>query len=130
MEWRPTLAGGYSDIVGAHGAASAALRIQLVRFFFVQPEYLVLPAGDHTDRGPTLLLGVSGGNRDSLRPYVGLGGGPVKGVSGDDGMLYLALGASFPLARRHRVFVQGEFRYGLLGESVYSQLSLGVGFSR
>ncbi len=130
VEWRPTLVGGYSDIVGAHVAVSAALRVQFVRYVFVQPEYLVLAAGDHTDHGPTLLLGVSGGNPNSLRPYVGLGGGPVKGVSGDDGIFYLALGASYPLGRSHRAFIQGEFRYGLLGESTYSQFGIGVGFSR
>lgn len=130
VEWRPTLAGGYSSIVDPHGNVSAALRVQVLSFFFAQAEYLVLPAGDHTDYGPTLLLGLSGRNADSLRPFVGLGGGPVKGTSGDDGIIYLALGASYPVARRQRVFVQGEFRYGLLGESTYSQFAIGLGLSR
>lgn len=110
VEWRPTVAGGYSNIVESHAAISVALRVQLARFFFVQPEYLALVADGHTDHGPTLLLGLSGGNRQSLRPYVGVGGGPVKGPPGDDGLFYLALGASYPVARRGGVFVQGEIR--------------------
>jgi hypothetical protein len=130
FEFRPTLTGGYSHIVEAHGSFSAAVRIQMWRVLFVQPEYLVLPAGDHTDRGPTVLLGLSGGNRDALRPFVGLGGGPVNGYQGDDGIFYFALGASYPLARQKGVFVQGEFRYGVLGESSYSQVSVGIGISR
>lgn len=130
FEVRPTLSGGYSQIVEAHGSFSAAIRIQLWRFLFVQPEYLVLPAGDHTDHGPTILLGLSGGNRDALRPFVGLGGGPVNGYQGDDGIFYFALGASYPVARQKGVFVQGEFRYGLLGESSYSQIAVGIGISR
>ena len=121
LEFRPTLTGGYSHIVEAHGSFSAAVRIQLWRFLFVQPEYLVLPAGDHTDHGPTVLLGLSGGNRNALRPFVGLGGGPVNGYQGDDGIYYFSVGASYPLARQQGVFVQGEFRYGLLGESSYSR---------
>jgi hypothetical protein len=130
FEFRPTLTGGYSHIVEAHGAFSAALRIQLWRFLFVQPEYLVLPAGDHTDHGPAFLVGLSGGNPNALRPFVGLGGGPVNGYQGDDGILYFALGASYPLARQKGVFVQGELRFGLLGESSYSQVTVGIGISR
>jgi hypothetical protein len=130
VEFRPTLTGGSSQIVEAHGSFSAAVRIQLWRFLFVQPEYLVLPAGDHTDHGPTLLLGLSGGNRNALRPFIGLGGGPVNGYQGDDGIFYFAMGASYPLAAQKGVFVQGEFRYGLLGESSYSQVTVGIGISR
>jgi hypothetical protein len=130
LEFRPTLSGGYSNIVDAHGSFSAAVRVQLWRFLFVQPEYLVLPAGDHADHGPTLLLGLSGGNRDALRPFVGLGGGPVDGYQGDDGIFYFALGVSYPVARQKGIFVQGEFRYGLLGESAYSQVSVGIGISK
>jgi hypothetical protein len=54
----------------------------------------------------------------------------VKGFAGGDGLYYLALGASYPVARRQGVFVHGEFRYGLLGETRYSQLAIGVGLSR
>jgi hypothetical protein len=46
------------------------------------------------------------------------------------GLYYLALGASYPIARRQGVFDHGEFRYGLLGESTYSQLTIGVELSR
>jgi hypothetical protein len=130
VEWRPAVSGGYSKIFDGHAAFGAALRVQLTRFFFVQPEYLLLSAPDHTDYGPAVLLGFSGRSRDSLRPFVGLGGGPVKGYAGDDGLVYLALGASHPVARRQRVFVQAEIRYGLLGETAYSQFTLGVGISR
>lgn len=130
FEVRPTLTGGYSSIVEAHGSFSAAVRIQLWRFAFLQPEYLVLPAADHADHGLTLLVGLSGGNRDALRPFIGFGGGPVKGYQGDDGIYYVALGASYPLARQKGVFVQGEFRLGLLGESTYSQVTVGIGISR
>ncbi len=130
VEWRPTILGGYSKVFDPHGAFSAALRVQLTHFFFMQPEYLALVSGDHTDHGPTVLVGVSGRNRQSLRPFIGLGGGPVKGFAGDDGIFYLALGASYPVAHRHGVFVLGEFRYGLLGETTYSQFAIGVGLSR
>jgi hypothetical protein len=130
LEWRPTVAGGYSKIFDPHGSLGAALRVHLVRFFFAQAEYLVLLADDHTDYGPTVLVGLSGRSDDSIRPYIGLGGGPVKGFSGDDGMAFIALGASYPVARRQRVFVQGEFRYGVLGETTYSQITLGLGLSR
>ena len=130
VEFRPTLAGGYSNIVEAHGSFSAAVRVQLWRFLFVQPEYLVLPASGHTDHGPTLLVGLSGGNRNGLRPFFGLGGGPVDGFQDDDGLFYFAVGASYPVSRQKAVFLQGEFRYGVLGESSYSQVTLGIGFSR
>lgn len=130
LEWRPTLSGGYSSIVEAHGSFSAAVRLQVWPFFFVQPEYLVLPAAEHTDHGPTFLLGVSGTNPSALRAFAGLGGGPVRGHQGDRGIFYLALGASYPVARRHGFFVQGELRYGLLGESTYTQVAVAVGVSR
>lgn len=130
LEWRPAVAGGYSRIFDPHGSLGAALRVHLVPLFFAQAEYLVLPADDHTDHGPTVMLGLSGRSADSIRPYIGLGGGPVKGVAGDDGLAYVALGASYPVARRQRVFVQVEFRYGLLGETTYSQVALGLGLSR
>jgi hypothetical protein len=130
LEWRPAVAGGYSKVVDSHGSIGVALRLQVVRFFFAQAEYLVLPADDHTDHGPTALLGLSGTRAESIRPYIGVGGGPVRGVSDDDGLVYVAVGASYPLARRHRVFAQGEFRYGALGETTYSQLTIGLGLSR
>ncbi len=130
LEFRPTLSAGYSHIVESHGSFSAAVRIQAWRFLFLQPEYLVLPAGDHTDHGPTFLLGLSGGNREGLRPFAGLGGGPVDGYQGDDGIFFFALGASYPVVRQKGVFLQGEFRYGLLGESSYSQFTVGIGISR
>jgi len=129
LEWRPAVVGGYSKIFDAHGSVGAALRVQ-VSAFVAQAEYLVLPASDHTDHGPSVLLGLSGRSADSIRPFIGLGWGPVKGVSGDDGLAYVALGASYPVVRRQRVFVQGEFRYGQLGETTYSQITLGLGLSR
>jgi len=130
VEWRPTLQGGYSKVFDPHLALGGALRVQLTSFFFIQPEYLALVASDHTDHGPALLVGVSGRRRESLRPFIGLGGGPIKGFAGDDGLVYGALGASYPLSRRRGVFVQGEIRYGLLGETSYSQIAISVGISR
>jgi len=130
LEWRPALGGGYSKIVDSHGSISAALRLQVLRFLFIQPEYLVLPAAGHTDHGLTILVGFSGGNRDALRPYVGLGGGPVNGYQEDDGLFYVALGVSHPLGRSHGVFIQGEVRYGVLGGSTYSQFGVAIGLSR
>jgi hypothetical protein len=130
LEWRPAIAGGYSKIFDSHVSFGAALRVQVIPVFFAQAEYLVLSADGHTDSGPTVLLGLSGSSRESMRPYIGIGGGPVQGVSGDDGMIYVALGAAHPVARRRQVFVQGEFRYGLLGETTYSQLTIGLGLSR
>lgn len=130
LEWRPALAGGYSKIVDSHGSIAGALRLQVARYFFVQAEYLVLPGEGHSDHGPTFQLGFSGGNRNALRPFIGLGGGPVKGFQGDDGLFYVALGVSHPLGRSHGVFVQGEARYGLLGESTYSQFAVAIGLSR
>lgn len=130
VEWRPALSGGYSKVVDGHAAFGAALRVQLTSFFFVQPEYLVLAADDHSDYGPAVLVGLSGRRRESLRPFIGLGGGPVKGYAGDDNIFYGAIGASYPVARKQGAFVQAEIRYGLLGESAYSQFTLGVGISR
>ena len=130
VEWRPAILGGYGKIFDAHGAFSASLRLQPTSLLFVQAEYLILAAADHTDHGPTFMAGLSGRRRDALRPFIGIGGGPVKGFAGDDGLYYLALGASYPVARRQGVFVHGEFRYGLLGETRYSQLAIGVGLSR
>jgi hypothetical protein len=130
VEWRPAVSGGYSKVVDGHAAFGAALRVQLTRFFFVQPEYLLLAADDHNDYGPAVLLGLSGRSRESLRPFIGLGGGPVNGYAGDNNLFYGALGASYPVARKQGVFVQAELRYGLLGESTYSQFTLGVGISR
>jgi hypothetical protein len=54
----------------------------------------------------------------------------VKGYQGDDGILYVAAGVSHPVTRSGGVFIQGEFRYGALEESAYSQLSVSVGLSR
>jgi hypothetical protein len=130
VEWRPTLLGGYSKVFDPHAAFSGALRVQLTPLFYVQPEYLSLVAGDHTDYGPTFQIGISGRSRESLRPFLGFGGGPVKGFAGDDGLFYGALGASYPVSRRHRIFAQGEIRLGLLGETSYSQLAIGIGLSR
>jgi len=56
IEWRPAISGGYSKVFDSHAAFGAALRIQLARFFFLQPEYLVLAAGDHTDTAPQFCL--------------------------------------------------------------------------
>lgn len=130
VEWRPAILGGYAKIFDGHGAFSASLRLQPTSLLFVQAEYLILAAADHTDHGPTFMVGLSGRSRDALRPFIGIGGGPVKGFAGDDGLYYLALGASYLVARRQGVFVHGELRYGLLGETTYSQLAIGVGFSR
>jgi hypothetical protein len=130
VEWRPAILGGYARVFDGHGAFSAGLRLHLARVLFVQAEYLVLPAADHTDHGPTFQVGFSGRSRDSIRPFVGIGGGPVKGFAGDDGLYYLALGASYPVDRMRGVFVQGELRFGMLGETRYSQFSIGVGLSR
>ena len=130
LEWRPSVGGGYSKVVESHGAISAAVRVQISPYFLVQAEYLALPAGGHTDHGPTVFGGLSGGSRRSLRPFLGVGGGPVKGYQGDDGIFYVAAGLSHPVTRSGGAFIQGEFRYGLLGESTYSQLSVSVGLSR
>jgi hypothetical protein len=130
VEWRPTLSGGYSKVFDPHLALGVALRVQLASFFFIQPGYLALVAGDHTDHGPAVLVGVSGRSRESLRPFIGFGAGPVKGFAGDDGLVFGALGASYPVSRRRGIYVQGEFRYGLLGETSYSQIAIGVGISR
>lgn len=126
MEWRPSIGGGYSKVVESHGSLSAALRLQLLGYFFVQPEYLALLTEGHTDHGPTLLVGLSGKSRTSLRPFVALGGGPVKGYQGDDGIFFFAGGVSQPLGHSG-AFVQGEVRYGLLGESAYSQFGVSFG---
>jgi hypothetical protein len=130
LEWRPSAGGGYSKVVESHGALNVALRVQISPYFLVQAEYLALPTEGHTDHGPTLLVGLSGGSRTSLRPFLGVGGGPVKGYQGDDGLFFVVAGLSHPVARSGGVFVQGEIRYGLLGESTYSQFSVSVGFSR
>src|SRR5512145_1637098 len=130
LEWCPTFGGGYSKIFDAHGAISAAVRLHVGRTLFVQSEYLWLPAEGHTDHGPTVLVGLAAGNRETLRPFVGLGAGPVKGYQGDDGIYFIALGASHPLVRQHGVFVQAEARYGLLGETTYSQFAVAIGVSR
>ena len=63
---------------------------------------------------------------------IGFGGGPVNGYQDDDGLYHFAVGASYPVARQKSVFVQGEFRYGRLGESSYSQgsVGIGIGFSK
>jgi len=129
-ELRPALSAGYADIVGGHGSLGAALRVQIASVFFVQAEYLVLPGDQHTDHGPTLLAGLSSRNKDGLRPFIGIGGGPVKGYGGDDGMRYLAVGATRPVGRSRRAFLLAEFRAGLLGESAYRQLTIGIGVSR
>lgn len=129
-ELRPTLSAGFADIVGEHGSLSAALRVQIASAFFVQAEYLVLQGDRHTDRGPTVLVGFSGPKKDRFRPFLGLGGGPVKGYRGDDGMLYLAVGATQPVGQSRRAFLQAEFRTGLLGESGYRQFTIGIGVSR
>lgn len=129
-ELRPTLSAGFADIVGDHGSLSAALRVQIARAFFVQGEFLVLPGDRHTDKGPTVLVGLSAPNKERFRPFMGLGGGPVQGYGGDDGMLYLAVGATQPVGRSRRTFLQGEFRVGLLGESGFRQFTIGIGVSR
>ena len=129
-ELRPTLSAGFADIVGEHGSLSAALRVQIASAFFVQGEYLVLKGDRHTDKGPTVLVGLSAPNKDRFRPFLGLGGGPVKGYRGDEGMLYLAIGATQPVGQSRRAFLQGEFRIGLLGESGYRQFTMGIGVSR
>ena len=76
------------------------------------------------------MVGLSGRNKHGFRPFLGLGGGPVKGYQGDNGMLYLAAGATQPVGRSRRAFLQAEFRTGLLGESAYQQLTIGIGVSR
>lgn len=129
-ELRPTLAGGYGEIVEGHGALSGALRVQTGSSVFVQAEYLVLKGDKHTDHGPTLQLGLSGRSRVGLRPFIGVGGGPVKGYRGDDGMVYVAFGAAHPVGGNRGAFLQAEFRAGLLGESAYRQFTLGIGVSR
>ena len=129
-ELRPALSVGYADIVGSHGSLSAALRVQIATAFFVQAEYLALQGDGHTDHGPTLLAGISSRNKDGLRPFVGIGGGPVKGYGGDDGMRYLAVGATQPIGQSRRAVLQGELRIGLLGESAYRQFTIGIGVSR
>ena len=129
-ELRPTLSAGYAHIVGGHVSLSGAVRVQIVSAFFVQAEYLALRGDRHTDHGPTLLAGLSGKNKEGFRPFLGLGGGPVKGYRGDNGLLYLAVGATQPIGGSRRAFLQGEFRAGLLGESAYQQFTLGIGVSR
>ena len=126
-ELRSTLSAGYSDVVDGHGSFGAGLRVQVAGPLFVQAEYLALRGERHTDHGPTLLAGFSSSNHNGLRPYIGVGGGPVKGYAGDDGILYFALGAAHPVGHSRRAFVQAEFRAGLLGESRYKQLTLGIG---
>lgn len=82
----------------------------------------MLPGTDHGDYGPTLQVGLSSGRRNSLRPFVGLGGGPVQDDQGDDGMFhlaadgvfYLAVGASCPVSQQHGIFVREEVRYAVL----------------
>jgi hypothetical protein len=130
LEWRPSVGGGYSKVVESHGAINAALRVQISPYFLLQAEYLALAAEGHTDHGPTVFVGLSGGSRRSLRPFVGVGGGPVSGYQGDDGVLYVGAGVSRPVTRSGDVFIQGEVRYGVLGESTYSQFGLSVGLSR
>ena len=130
VELRPTLSAGFADIAGEHGSLSAALWVQLASSFFVQAEYLVLPGERHTDKGPTVLVGISTPNKDRFRPFLGLGGGPVRGYRGDDGMFYLAVGATQPVGQSRRAFLQAEFRTGLLGESGYRQFTIGIGVSK
>ena len=129
IELRAAVGAGYAKVVEGHGSVSAQLRLQLTRFLFVQPEYLALRAGDHTDQGPVLVVGLSGTSRKSLRPYLGLGGGPVRGYQGDDGLVFAAAGVSYPVSRTG-LFVQAEARFGLLGESGYSQYGVALGISR
>ena len=115
-------------MVDAHGAIGVHVRLQFLRYAFAQPEYVWLVAGDHTDRGPALQVGISGASRSGLRLFAGIGAGPVKGFAGDDGLIYLAVGTAYPIS--HHLFIQAEGRYGLLGESGYSQIALGIGISR
>lgn len=129
-ELRPTVSLGVADVVGGHFAMSAALRVQFAGVVFVQGEYVALRADGHTDRGPAFQLGLSGRNRAGLRPFVALGGGPVKGYGGDDELRYVAAGVARSLGRSGRTFVQAELRAGLLGESAYRQFTIGVGLSR
>jgi hypothetical protein len=53
----------------------------------------------------------------------------VQGFQRDDGIFFLFGGLSQAIGRSG-VFVQGEVRYGLLGESAYSQVSVSLGWSR
>lgn len=129
LEWRPAVGLGYSRVVESHLSASPALRVQVLGPLFLQAEYLVLRASGHTDHGPAFLVGLSSRSRASLRVFAGVGGGPVKGFGGDDGIGFVAAGASYPLGRSG-AFVQGEVRFGLLGESGYSQVGVAVGLSR
>jgi hypothetical protein len=125
---RPAIFGGYAHIVDPHAAFVGALRVQLLSRFFVQAEYVALRGGDHWDYGPAFQIGLSSARTTGLRPYLAVGGGPVKGLAGDDGLGYLATGASYPLGNGW--FVQPEFRTGILGESAYWQIALGVGFGK
>lgn len=127
-EFRPVVSGGYADVVDAHGAIGAHARLQFWRYAYVQPEYVWLVAPEHTDSGPALQVGISGASRSGLRLFAGIGAGPVKGLAGDDGLVYLAVGTTYPISRH--VFIEGEGRYGLLGESGYGQIALGVGITR
>ncbi len=129
-ELRPAVSVGGADIVGGHIALGAALRVQIASALFVQAEYLALRGDAHTDQGPTLQVGLSGRNRNGFRPFIGLGGGPVKGYGGDDGLRYVAVGAAHPLGRRGRAFLQAELRAGLLGESAYRQFAVSLGVSK
>ena len=118
-----------SKIVESHGSVSLALRVQVFGHLFVQPEYLALFAEGHTDQGPVVAVGLSSGQRSSLRVFGGVGGGPIQGFQGDDGLFFLFGGLSQAIGRSG-LFVQGEVRCGLLGESAYSQVGVSLGWSR
>jgi hypothetical protein len=40
------------------------------------------------------------------------------------------MGASYPVSQQHDIFVQGEVRYGVAGESTYSRFGVALGISR
>ena len=129
FELRPSIAVGYSKVVEAHGSLSVGLRVQVIEHLFVQAEYLALVAEGHTDQGPVVAVGLSGGRQSSFRLSAGVGGGPVRGFQGDDDIFFVFGGLSRAVGRSG-LFAQGEVRYGLLGESVYSQASVSFGWSR
>ena len=111
------------------GAIVGAVRLHVSPRFFLQAEYVALPGEGHTDHGPAVQVGISSRN-GGLRPYAAIGGGPVRGLSGDDGLIYGALGISHSIGGRRRLFLQPEVRIGMLGESGYTQIALGVGFAK
>jgi hypothetical protein len=117
---------GIARIVEPHVSASVATRWSH-GWFYLQPEWLALRAGDHTDAGPVLQAGIRRPGDRRIAPYAGIGKGPVDGPPRDRGLVFVCAGATLRPDGR-RLVVRPEVRLGLLGESEYLDAGVAVAF--